>query len=238
MSALRVKNQYTPLSPSINPAFLSFAKPYTYRQRFGKDSNIMENEFGAVGQGMNYLLGIGGIIVVFVIYAISLYNRLVALRQNRMNAYSDIDVQLKQRFDLVPQLVDSVKGYVTHEKTVLETVTAARASVGAAHGADQRLAAEGKLGGALMGLFAVAENYPQLKADQNFQQLMSELSDIENKIAAARRFFNNATSELNTAVQQFPANIVAGMFGFKTENFFEDTSVTRAELERAPSVKF
>jgi hypothetical protein len=160
MSALRVKNQYTPLSPSINPAFLSFAKPYTYRQRFGKDSNIMENEFGAVGQGMNYLLGIGGIIVVFVIYAISLYNRLVALRQNRMNAYSDIDVQLKQRFDLVPQLVDSVKGYVTHEKTVLETVTAARASVGAAHGADQRLAAEGKLGGALMGLFAVAENYP------------------------------------------------------------------------------
>ena len=125
-----------------------------------------------------------------------------------------------------------------HEKSVFENVTAARASVGSAQGANQRLAAEGQLGGALMGLFAVAENYPALKADANFQQLMNELADIENKIAAARRFFNNATSELNTHVQQFPANIVAGLFGFKTESFYEDTSVTRVELERAPSVKF
>jgi LemA protein len=181
------------------------------------------------------ILGILGALALFIVV---IYNRLVALRQNRMNAYSDIDVQLKQRFDLVPQLLETVKGYAAHEKSVFENVTAARAGVSNAAGADQRLAAEGRLGGALMGLFAVAENYPQLKADQNFQQLMTELSDIENKIAAARRFFNNATSELNTAVQQFPANLFAGMFGFKSETFYEDTSVTRAELERAPSVKF
>ncbi len=186
---------------------------------------------------MELLIGLG-VLAVLALFVISLYNRLVALRQNRMNAYSDIDVQLKQRFDLVPQLVESVKGYAAHEKSVLENVTAARASVAGSRGANERLAAEGTLGGALMGLFAVAENYPALKADQNFQQLMSELSDIENKIAAARRFFNNATSELNTSVQQFPANIIAGMFGFKTEEFYEDTSVTRVELEKAPSVKF
>lgn len=186
---------------------------------------------------MELLIGLG-VIAAIIFFVIAIYNRLVALRQNRMNAYSDIDVQLKLRFDLVPQLVETVKGYAAHEKSVFENVTAARAGVSSADGANQRLAAEGRLGGALMGLFAVAENYPQLKADQNFQQLMSELSDIENKIAAARRFFNNATSELNTSVQQFPANLIAGPFGFKSESFFEDTSVTRAELEKAPSVKF
>lgn len=186
---------------------------------------------------MEFLIALG-VLAAIVLFVVTLYNRLIALRQKRMNAYSDIDVQLKQRFDLVPQLVESVKGYAAHEKSVLENVTAARASVAGAQGANQRLAAEGQLGGALMGLFAVAENYPQLKADANFQQLMAELSDIENKIAAARRFFNNATSELNTSVQQFPSNIIAGMFGFRAENFYEDTSVTRTELEKAPSVKF
>lgn len=186
---------------------------------------------------MEFLIALG-VVAALVILVISLYNRLVALRQNRMNAYADIDVQLKQRFDLVPQLVETVKAYATHEKSVLENVTAARAGVASSQGANQRLAAEGALGGALMGLFAVAENYPDLKADQNFQKLMSELADIENKIAAARRFFNNATSELNTTVEQFPSNLLAGMFGFKAESFYEDTSVTRAELEKAPSVKF
>ncbi len=176
---------------------------------------------------------------VIVLYAIGLYNRLVFLRQNRQNAFSDIDVQLKQRFDLVPQLVESVKGYASHEKSVLENVTAARAGIQKTAGAsDDRLKAEQALGGALVGLFAVAENYPALKADQNFQQLMAELSDIENKIAAARRFFNNATSELNTMVQQFPASIIANMYKFHTENFYEDASVDRATLEKAPAVKF
>lgn len=186
---------------------------------------------------MELLIGLG-VVVVLVLFVVGLYNRLVALRQNRMNAYSDIDVQLKQRYDLIPQLVETVKGYAAHEKTVFENVTAARAGVQQAHNAEERIAAEGRLGGSLMNLFAVAENYPQLKADANFQQLMNELADIENKIAAARRYFNNATSELNTAVQQFPSNLVAAPFGFKAEAFYEDTSVTRAELEKASSVKF
>ncbi len=179
-----------------------------------------------------------GIFAGLVLFVTALYNRLVALRQNRQNAFADIDVQLKQRYDLVPQLVETVKGYAAHEKSVFETVTAARAGVAQSSGTEGRIMAEQKLSGALMGLFAVAENYPTLKADQNFQNLMAELSDIENKIAAARRFFNNATNELNTAVQQFPSNLLASTFGFKTEGFYEDASTPRDVLEKAPSVKF
>lgn len=174
-----------------------------------------------------------------VLYGITAYNRFVFLQQNRKNAFSDIDVQLKQRFDLVPSLVETVRGYATHEKTVFENVTAARAGIRNESGASgERLQAEGRLGSALVNLFAVAENYPQLKADANFQRLMAELSDIENKIAAARRFFNNATSEYNTKVQQFPASVIANMFGFKSEDFYEDTSVERVVLEKAPEIKF
>ncbi len=176
---------------------------------------------------------------IIVFYGITLYNRLVSLQQNRKNAFSDIDVQLKQRYDLVPTLVETVKGYAAHEKSVLENVTAARAGVAAQSGASgDRLHAEQRLGGALLGLFAVAENYPALKADANFQHLMAELSDIENKIAAARRFFNNATSEYNTKVQQFPSSVIAGMFGFTSEEFYEDTTTEHAVLEKAPEVKF
>lgn len=171
-------------------------------------------------------------------YAVVLYNRLVALRQNRHNAFSDIDVQLKQRYDLVPSLMETVKAYAAHEKTVFENVTAARAGVGAAHTDNEKIVAEGRLGKALVNLYAVAENYPALRADQTFQNLMTELSDIENKIAAARRFFNNATSEFNTSVQQFPSNLLAKAFGFLTEPFYEDASVERATLEKAPTVKF
>jgi LemA protein len=178
-----------------------------------------------------------GVIVVAALIMIGLYNRLVALRQNRLNAFSDIDVQLKQRYDLVPSLVETVKGYATHEKGVFENVTAARAGVKNAASANERLGAEGRLGEALVSLFAVAENYPALKADQNFQKLMAELSDIENKIAAARRYFNNATAEYNTAVQQFPGNLVAKPFGFAPEGFYED-SVDRKILETMPTVKF
>jgi LemA protein len=177
--------------------------------------------------------------MILVLYGIGLYNRLIYLQQNRKNAFSDIDVQLKQRADLVPALVETVKGYAVHEKSVLETVTAARANVAAKSGVGtERLQAEAKLGGALMGLFAVAENYPALKADANFQHLMSELSDIENKIAAARRFFNNATSEYNTKVQQFPSSVIAGFYKFGPEEFYEDASTDRATLEKAPEVKF
>ncbi len=180
-----------------------------------------------------------GIIIFIVGLLVLLYNRLVALRQTRNNAFSDIDVQLKQRYDLVPQLVETVKGYAAHEKQVFENVTNARAAVGSAKAAGgERVAAEQALGGALMGLLAVAENYPDLKADQNFQKLMDELSDIENKISAARRFFNNATAEYNTATEQFPAVMIAGAFGFKKEEFFELDEAEAAAVHKAPEVKF
>lgn len=181
------------------------------------------------------LLIVGAVALLLIV----LYNRLVALRQTRENAFSDIDVQLKQRFNLVPQLVETVKGYASHEKEVFENVTNARAQVGSAKGAGgDRVAAEGVLGGALMNLLAVAENYPDLKADQNFQKLMSELSDIENKIAAARRFFNNATAEFNTATEQFPAVLIANMFSFSKEEFFELDEAEAALVQNPPEVKF
>jgi len=188
---------------------------------------------------MNFTIVLGAIVAIGA-FLVFLYNRLVALRQTRNNAFSDIDVQLKQRFDLVPQLVETVKGYAAHEKETFQNVTNARAGVAAAqNGADgERLAAEGKLGGALMNLFAVAENYPDLKADQNFQKLMSELSDIENKIAAARRFFNNATAEYNTATEQFPAVLIANSFGFQREEFFELGEAEAEAVHTAPEVKF
>ncbi len=183
-------------------------------------------------------------VILVIIAAIAglfvvLYNRLIALRQSRENAFSDIDVQLKQRFNLVPQLVETVKGYASHEKSVFENVTNARAQVGAAKSSTgERVAAENVLGGALMGLLAVAENYPDLKADQNFQKLMAELSDIENKIAAARRFFNNATAEYNTAIEQFPAVLIANMLNFKKEDFFELNEAEAVLVQKAPEVKF
>lgn len=179
-----------------------------------------------------------GVIALIIFFLITIYNRLVALRQNRRNAFSDIDVQLKQRYDLVPQLVETVKGYAGHEQAVFENVTNARAGIDKASNEEERLIAEKALGGALINLHAVAENYPDLKADQNFQQLMAELSDIENKIAAARRFFNNATNEYNTSIEQFPANLIAGPFGFKTESFYEVDEAEREVLEKAPDVSF
>jgi LemA protein len=184
------------------------------------------------------LMVILGILAALAIAVIFIYNRLVALRQNRENAYADIDVQLRQRFDLIPNLVESVKGYASHEKDVFEEVTKMRANVEAADTKEERLNAEKMLGKAMLNIAAVAENYPDLKADQNFQQLMDELADIENKIAASRRFFNNATSEFNTAIQQFPANLIAGPFGFKTEEFYEVDEAEREVMEKAPDVKF
>jgi LemA protein len=181
---------------------------------------------------------LGIVVVGLILFLIVLYNRLVKLRQNRKNAFSDIDVQLKQRMDLVPQLVNTVKGYAEHESKVFEDVTKMRAQVNPNAGVADRAAAESALGGSLMNLFAVAENYPELKADANFQHLQNELSDIENKIASARRFFNNATNELNTACEQFPSVIVAKMFGFKMEEFFDVPEGMRVKIEAAPEIKF
>lgn len=179
------------------------------------------------------------IIGAIALAVITIYNRLVALRQKRRQAYSDIDVQLKQRYDLVPQLVETVKGYMEHEKDVLESVTAARTGVkNAGDSVAERAKAESALSGAMMNLFAVAENYPDLKASANFQNLMDELSDIEDKIAAARRFFNSATERLNTAVEQFPANIIAAQFGFNQEDFFEVEASMAKAMQEPPEVKF
>ena len=178
-----------------------------------------------------------GVLVVIVIWAISVYNSLVAMRQRTDQAFADIDVQLKQRHDLIPNLVETVKGYAAHERGTLEAVIQARNAAVAAPGVDQKVAAENMLSGALRQLFALSESYPDLKANQNFQQLQAELSDIENKLAASRRFFNNAVQEYNTGIQQFPAALFAGMFGFHAKTFF-DLGEQRAALSEAPSVKF
>jgi LemA protein len=175
--------------------------------------------------------------VILVIWGVSMYNGLVKLRNNRENAFANIDVQLKQRFDLVPQLVSTVKGYATHEKDVLEKVTAARAAAMSASTIDEKVAADKAMSSALAGLKVSLEAYPELKANQNFLQLQTELSDIENKLAAARRFFNSATREFNNACEVFPSNILAGMFKFKRAAMYEATE-DRATLEKAPEVKF
>jgi LemA protein len=181
-----------------------------------------------------------GLIVLFVIWIVSIYNGLVALRQRVNQAFSDIDVQTKQRHDLIPNLVETVKGYAAHERGTLEAVVQARnaAMTAQAGGIAAQAAAENALTGALRQLFALSEAYPDLKASQNFQQLQNELSDLENKIAAARRFFNNAVQEYNTGIQQFPAVLLAGALGFTPKDFFDVGVEQRKELEQAPQVKF
>ena len=181
-----------------------------------------------------------GLIVLFVLWIIMIYNGLVALRQRVNQAFSDIDVQTKQRHDLIPNLVETVKGYAAHERGTLEAVVQARnaAVTAQAGGVAAQAAAENVLSGALRQLFALSEAYPDLKANQNFQQLQAELSDIENKIAAARRFFNNAVQEYNTGIQQFPAVLLAGPFGFTPKDFFDVGVDERKVLEQAPQVKF
>jgi LemA protein len=181
-----------------------------------------------------------GLIVLFVLWIIMIYNGLVALRQRVNQAFSDIDVQTKQRHDLIPNLVETVKGYAAHERGTLEAVVQARnaAVTAQAGGVAAQAAAENVLSGALRQLFALSEAYPDLKANRNFQQLQAELSDIENKIAAARRFFNNAVQEYNTGIQQFPAVLMAGALGFTQKEFFDVGVDERKVLEQAPQVKF
>jgi LemA protein len=179
-----------------------------------------------------------GVIVAAAIWIIAVYNGLVAMRQRVNQSFADIDVKLKQRHDLIPNLVETVKGYATHERGTLEAVVQARNAAIAAPGIDQKVAAENMLTGALRQLFALSEAYPNLKANENFQQLQMQLADIENKLAAARRFFNNAVQEYNTGIQQFPAALFAGSFGFQPHTFFDLGGETRGQLEQAPSVKF
>jgi LemA protein len=180
-----------------------------------------------------------GVIVVLVLWVITIYNGLIAMRQRVSQAFADVDVQLKQRHDLIPNLVETVKGYAAHERGTLEAVIRARNAAVATQGQGPAAqgAAENMLSGALRQLFALSESDPDLKANANFQQLQAELTDIENKIAASRRFFNNSVSEYNTGIQQFPAALFAGMFGFTARTFF-DLGDERKTVEQAPQVKF
>lgn len=175
------------------------------------------------------------ILAIIVLWLIVAYNRFIRLRKRTDEAWSDIDVQLKRRHDLIPNLVETVKGYATHERELFEKVTEARAKAISASGAAQKAEAENMLSGALKSLFAVAEAYPQLRASENFSKLQEELADTENKIQAARRFYNGNVRDLNTALEIFPSNIVAKMFGFKSAEFFQ----VKGEEEREPvQVKF
>ena len=186
---------------------------------------------------MIILLFFLAIIVLFILMAVSLYNRLVKLRNIREQAFADVDVQLKQRHDLIPQLVDSVKGYMGHERGVLTDITEARTNAMKATTINEKIEAENKLSTALEGLKVSVEAYPDLKASQNFMELQNEIADIENKIAAARRFFNSATKELNVATELFPSNLIATLFNFKREPMFE-LGNQRAEAELPPKIQF
>ena len=178
------------------------------------------------------------VVALLVIWGISMYNNLVRLRNNRENAFANIDVQLKQRHDLIPQLVETVKGYAKHESGVLERVTQARSAAMSATTINDKIQTENALTSALSGLKIQLEAYPELKANQNFLQLQGEISDVENKLASVRRFFNSATRELNNAVQVFPSNLIAGMTGFHKEPMFEIPEQDRAAMHKAPEIKF
>ena len=179
-----------------------------------------------------------GVLFLIALWVISIYNKLVRLRNRRQNAFADIDVQLRQRHDLVPQLVDTVKGYATHERELLTKITEARSAAMAATSIDDKIKAEQQLSTALAGLKVQVEAYPDLKANQNFLQLQEELSDIENKLAAARRFFNGATTEYNNGVESFPGNLIARNFGFKREIMFDLGEDTRKQMEEPPKIQF
>ena len=178
------------------------------------------------------------ILVVIVFWAISIYNRFIRLRTRSEEAWSDIDVQLKRRYDLIPNLIETVKGYADHEKEVLQKVTEARTQAMGAESVEEHAQAENMLTGALKSLFAVSENYPDLKANENFLELQRELTDTENKIQAARRFYNTNVRDLNIATESFPSNIIANWFKFVKRDFFE-LDEDEAEAAKDPvKVKF
>lgn len=178
-----------------------------------------------------------GVIFLVILMAISLYNRLVKLKNNREQAFADVDVQLKQRHDMIPQLVDAVKGYMGHERGVLTEITEARSNAIKATTINDKIVAENRLSTALDGLKVSVEAYPDLKASQNFMDLQNEIADIENKIAAARRFFNSATKELNVATELFHSNLIATLFNFKREPLFE-LGDQRAAAGEPPKIQF
>ena len=186
---------------------------------------------------MTFLYILLGALAILVVFLIGIYNSLVAKRQRCNQAFADIDVQLKQRQNLIPNLVETVKGYASHERQTLEEVVQARNSAVAAQSPGEMAQAEGALTSALGRLFALSESYPDLKANENFKDLQDELSVIEDKLAAARRFYNAAVQDYNTSREQFPNSIVAGMFNFEEREFF-DLGGDRTALSNVPEVKF
>lgn len=173
-----------------------------------------------------------GVAIALIFFAVvGVYNRLVVLRNRIENAWSQIDVQLKRRYDLIPNLIETVKGYATHERELFENVTKARTQAMNAGTVEGQAKAENMLTGTLKTLFAVAENYPELKANENFMMLQEELSGTESKIAFARQFFNDTVMSFNTAIQKFPSNILAGMFGFGSKEYFEIDEVSREPVK-------
>lgn len=184
------------------------------------------------------LIIVVAIIVILAIFMWATYNGLITLRNRVDEAWSDITVQLKRRLDLIPNLVESVKGYAAHEKQVFNDVTKARANTLNAQGVKETAEAENQFEAALKSLFAVSEAYPQLRASENFQQLQAELVDTEDKIQASRRFYNGGVRDLNTKIQLFPNNLFAGMFGFKEREFFELEEAEMAKAEKPTDVKF
>jgi len=178
-----------------------------------------------------FLYIILAVLIVLVLWVIFVYNRLITLRNRSKEAWSDIDVQLKRRYDLIPNLVETVKGYAAHEKELFEKVTEARSKAMGAQSMKDKAQAENVLSSTLKSLFAVAENYPQLRAAENFLELQKELSDTENKIQAARRFYNANVRDINIQIEKFPANVVASMFGFKQMEFFETEEAAREAVE-------
>lgn len=187
---------------------------------------------------MLYIWIILAIVVVAILFLWVAYNSLVTLRIRVDEAWSDITVQLKRRLDLIPNLVETVKGYASHESGVFQAVTEARANALNAKGVKETAAADNQFEGALKSLFAVSEAYPDLKANQNFIELQQELVDTEDKIQASRRFYNGGVRDLNTKIQTFPSNVVAGMFGFKNRDFFELDEAEQKVAEKPVEVKF
>ncbi len=178
------------------------------------------------------------IIAILVLYVVAVYNGLVARRVQSREAWATIDTQLKRRYDLIPNLVSAVKGAAKHEKETLESVIAARNSAMSATGVADKSAAENQLTGALKSIFALAESYPTLRANENFLELQQELTDTETKIQAARQFYNSVVMNLNTSIQQFPSSVIANLFKFTTEKFFELDESEKEAVKKAPKVEF
>ncbi len=184
---------------------------------------------------ISFIYIVGGLILVIALWAVGVYNGLVKLKNRAQEAWSDIDIQLKRRYNLIPNLVETVKGYATHERELFENVTKARANAMGAQGIKEKGQAENMLSDTLKSLFAVSENYPQLRASENFLELQRELRDTEDKIQASRRFYNTNARDLNIKIETFPVNLIVGLMGFKKMDFFE---VEEAEERKPVDVKF